>query len=254
MSFIDLSQEWIRGAWRDPVQFFQVRKKRLCPCCDYTGAFVSAKKRGSREFRCPNCKSRPRDRQIGLILSRSGLDFKDKAILHFAPEWWLFLRLRHMNNYVGGDIISRRNANAKVDITNIQYPDDCFDFIICNHVLEHVPDETSAIQECVRTLKPSGIAIFTIPIVNWREKTWEPPSSMSKVEIEKICGWDHKRLYGMDVAARFEQFGLATRICRFGDKDTEACRLFDEPVFLCSKDRSIVDKIGAKINPPDRVS
>jgi ubiquinone/menaquinone biosynthesis C-methylase UbiE len=34
--------------------------------------------------------------------------------------------------------------------------------ILCNHVLEHIPDDTKAMQELYRVLKP-GMAILQIP-------------------------------------------------------------------------------------------
>jgi SAM-dependent methyltransferase len=228
-------KEWARGAWRDPAQFFQKRKPRICSACGYKGIFVSAKRRGSREFRCPNCASRPRDRQIGLILSTLGLTFEGKRILHFAPEWWLFRRLNGQKGYVGGDIIQRRNANAKVDITNIDFPDESFDVIVCNHVLEHVEDDARAMRECARVLAPDGIAIFTVPTRPDRIETWEPPEDMSKKEIEKICGWDHKRLYGLDIVKRLQAVGFATGIIWFNAEQNERYRFFNEPVFLASK-------------------
>jgi ubiquinone/menaquinone biosynthesis C-methylase UbiE len=39
------------------------------------------------------------------------------------------------------------------------FEDNQYDVILCNHVLEHIPDDTKAMQELYRVLKPGGMAI-----------------------------------------------------------------------------------------------
>ncbi|HBH26556.1 MAG TPA: SAM-dependent methyltransferase [Rhodospirillaceae bacterium] len=235
-------KEWLRGTWRDPAQHFQKRKARTCPCCGYRGLFVSAKRRSVREFRCPNCASRPRDRQIALMLDVLDLDLGALRIMHFAPEWWLFKRLRSNPRYVGGDILKRPNANAIVDITDIRFPDKSFDLIVCNHVLEHVPDDMRALKECARVLDANGLAIFTIPVPDNRLESWDPPEGMPKDQVEEICGWDHKRIYGLDVVNRFMAAGFEVGVAWFTAEQEESHRFFKEPVFLLAHDAKELDR------------
>ena len=56
-----------------------------------------------------------------------------------APEAAMEPRLRgHLGrNYITADIANPQ-VNVKMDITDIQYPDDTFDVIYCSHVLEHI--------------------------------------------------------------------------------------------------------------------
>ena len=75
--------------------------------------------------------------------------------------------LKNHPGYVGGDIQERRKANAVIDITRLEFPDASFDLLVCNHVLEHVPDDRKAMSECWRVLRDNGLAIFSIPI-NYR--------------------------------------------------------------------------------------
>lgn len=228
---------WARATLRDPRQHFRQRTRYRCPCCGYEGYFATASKRFQKPFRCPNCESRPRDRQIFLWVERSGLDFTGKSILHFAPEWPLFRKLRREPGYVGGDIQKRRHANAVVDITDIGFPDNHFDFVICNHVLEHVPDDATAMAECFRVLRPGGHALFSVPLSNDPE-TWEPPDDMPAAEVERICGWDHKRLYGQDFDAKLGKVGFSVERFRCGDEDRKTYCLVGDTIFVSSKPRS----------------
>ena len=159
------AEEWARSTLRDPGQHFRYRQRRLCPCCGFEGLFVSGNWRRNAEKRCPNCSSRPRDRFLALILEDTGCELAEKSILHIAPEWPLFRRLAKYPGYVGGDIINRRNANAKIDITDINAPPASFDYLICNHVLEYVPNHLQAVRECTRVLKDDGLAFFPSPLM-----------------------------------------------------------------------------------------
>lgn len=44
----------------------------------------------------------------------------------------------------------------KIDIQKIPYPDSCFDVVIANHMLYHVPDLSKALSEIKRILKSGG--------------------------------------------------------------------------------------------------
>ena len=71
-----------------------------------------------------------------------------------------FRKLRYQPHYVGGDIIKRRNSNCILDITSINFKDNYFDLLICNHVLEHVVQDTLAMKECYRVMK-KGQLVFS---------------------------------------------------------------------------------------------
>jgi SAM-dependent methyltransferase len=235
MNSINWLEEWTRGTLRDPLQHFRYRSRRRCTCCGYKGKFVTSGWSGSVDFRCPNCSSRPRDRLVALLLDRTALDLAKVRFLHIAPEWPLFRRLKHSPNYVGGDIIQRRNRNSQVDITNIQFPNHSFDVVMANHVLEHVKEDRKAMKECFRVLAPGGVAFFSVPI-NGRKITWEPPEDMTPEEVERMCGWDHVRNYGLDLVDRLKEVGFEVT-CE-SESQTEAVEhslLVDDVIFVCRK-------------------
>lgn len=234
LNLLNLAEEWLRATLRDPAQHFRVRMRRSCPCCGYKGYFASTTWGVHKDFRCPNCSSRPRDRQIALYFHANAIDLRGKRILHFAPEWPLFRQLKNEPGYVGGDIIKRRNANAIVDITDIRFPDEHFDLLICNHVLEHVPDDRKALKETFRVLKQGGLGIFSVPMSKAQE-SWEPPAGMPQSEVERICGWDHKRFYGQDFDQRLMAAGFTANPIPVSQAEKRAHALLSEKIFVATK-------------------
>ncbi len=152
---------WLRAFVRDAGQFFRVRDICKCSFCGYEGYFATARKGHVHPaFRCPNCESRPRDRNIALFFEKKRISLLGKKVLHIAPEWPLFRMLRNEPGYVGGDVQKRRNANAIIDITAIGYKENHFDYLICNHVLEHVAEDKIAMEECYRVLKGAELVFL----------------------------------------------------------------------------------------------
>ena len=218
-------QEWARGIKRDPQQLFSPRTKRHCPICDFHGRFINAGDR--QEVRCPSCASKERDRMVWLSLRRAGFKSEGKNILHFSAERPFFHRWRRHAGYVAGDIKKSKVANAVVDITNIQFADGHFDLVICHHVLEHVPDDKKGIAECYRVMKKGGTGYISVPMQVGAPATWNPPAGMPREEVDRICGWDHLRLYGEDFAGLLKNAGFQVEEVTFTPQDTHDCRLSD---------------------------
>ena len=138
----------------------------LCKCESPNFLHTSNENRILFNSICPNCSSRKRRRGLNELYKNILTEFDSPKILHFAPEP-VFYKL----------------------FQNIDYESDSFDLILCNHVLEHVPNDYKALKELYRILKHSGIAIITVP-GNWC--------------IEKIIEYDypdgngHYRDYGLN--------------------------------------------------------
>ena len=131
-------------------------------------------------------------------------------VLHFAPEQAFYKRFRELKNldYTTTDLNSPL-ADVKADICNLPFNDNEFDVILCNHVLEHIPDEAKAMQELYRVLKPNGMAILQVPQDLSRETTFEDNSITDKKERAKIFGqYDHVRIYGRDYFNKLRSIGF----------------------------------------------
>ncbi len=162
---------------------------------------------------CPVCGSIDRIRWIYWVLENKTDIFANKremSVLHFAPEKQIEERLRKSNdsNYVTADIEVGR-ADVVEDITALTFADNSFDYIICNHVMEHIPEEEKALNELKRCIKPSGKIILSVPIC-LGEKTYEDKSVNTSDKRLKYYGQaDHVRLYGYDIQERFQKFGFS---------------------------------------------
>jgi ubiquinone/menaquinone biosynthesis C-methylase UbiE len=100
-------------------------------------------------------------------------------------------------------------ADVKADICNLPFADNSYDVILCNHVLEHIPNDTKAMQELYRVLKPNGMAILQIPQDLNREKTFEDNSITDKKQRAEIFGqYDHVRIYGRDYFDKLRSIGF----------------------------------------------
>lgn len=100
-------------------------------------------------------------------------------------------------------------ADVKADICDLPFEDDSFDVILCNHVLEHIPDDTKAMQELFRVMKKGGWGVFQIPQDLERAETFEDDSITDKRERARIFGqYDHVRVYGRDYFDTLRSIGF----------------------------------------------
>lgn len=131
-------------------------------------------------------------------------------VLHFAPEQEFYKRFKKQANieYTTTDLLSPL-ADVKADICNLPFEDNHYDVIFCNHVLEHIPDDTKAMQELYRVLKPGGMGIFQIPQDVTRATTFSDDSIVDQKERAKIFGqYDHVRIYGRDYFDTLRSIGF----------------------------------------------
>ncbi len=186
-----------------------------CPLCERNiESFLSHGNPSRPQRRCPVCKSNRRNRMAWLFLKRftNLFDGTPKRFLHFAPESRLERRLREIPNldYLSADLNEQR-AMVAVDIRDIPYPACSFDAIYCSHVLEHVPEDRSAMQEIYRVLRPGSWALVLVPIQG--EHTFEDPTVTTPEERVRLFGQvDHVRRYGRDIADRLREAGFRVSV------------------------------------------
>ena len=169
-----------------------------------------------KDAKCIHCGALERQRLVWLFLQKNTdiFDGNSKKMLHVAPEpcFESIFKERLGSNYVSADLFNP-HAMVKMDICDIQYPDNSFDFIYCSHVLEHVLDDRKAMREFFRVLKGTGWAILNVPITG--EKTFEDSSIVHPKERLKAFGQeDHVRRYGRDYVDRLRDSGFSVEIVK----------------------------------------
>ncbi len=178
--------------------------------------------------RCPVCGMEDKDRLVYYYIKKH-TDMLKKAniILHFAPEKLICKQIKRnckLNKklkYYNCDINSDK-ADLVIDITDIDFSDNKFDYIICNHVLEHVIDEEKAFLELKRVIKPTGKIILTVPLCISNARTIEDNFITDpKERMNKFCQEDHVRLYGRDITKRIEKYGLKVEEFKVNNKKIE---------------------------------
>lgn len=153
-------------------------------------------------------------------------------------------------------------AFVQTDATRLSFRDDTFDRVIVSEVLEHVPDDASAMNEVARILKPTGKAAVTVP-------RWWP---------ERVC-WalsdeyhanegGHVRIYrAHELTRRLERSGLKPRRshyahalhvpywwlkCASGVRDEDAAlpKLYHRLlVWQIEKKPRLLDMLEKRLNP-----
>ena len=180
----------------------------------------------------PSTLSLERHRLLWLYL-KNETDFFSTShkVLHFAPEQAFFKKFKNLSllDYTTTDLNSPL-ADVSADICALPFQDNSFDIILCNHVLEHIPDDIKAMSELYRVLKPSGWGIFQIPQDLKRDLTFEDDSITDRKERAEIFGqYDHVRIYGLDYFDRLIEAGFTVNAVDYtagmSDSDIDKYRL-----------------------------
>lgn len=169
---------------------------------------------GSEEFRdlpgrpnaiCEGCHSYERTRILGLMLRKFEALGKDTKILHFAPENGLADYIEDRigpENYHMRDIDPSRYRRGveKFDLCKDieSLPEEYYDIIIHNHVIEHVPcNSTVVLQRLHRALTPAGSHYFSVPIYGDRYES--AFADIGDDERTRRFGqFDHVRRFGIN--------------------------------------------------------
>lgn len=160
-------------------------------------------------YRCPWCNSSDKERLVWMFLERKTsllAGVEQKSVLHVAPERNTMRRLKEVAklSYIAGDLFEgddrytpeRYGGAIYLDITDMsQFEDNRFDAVICNHVMEHVPDDRKGMREIFRVLKPGGFAILQTPVSRGIQHTLEGEAHTPQERLLLYGQADHVRIY-----------------------------------------------------------
>ena len=116
-------------------------------------------------------------------------------------------------------ISNRKTSFLSGSAYSLPFNDNSFDVIFCNHVLEHVQDDTKAMKELFRVMKKGGMGIFQVPQDLNRDITFEDNSITDPKERAKIFGqYDHVRVYGRDYFDKLRSIGFNVEEVNYSQK------------------------------------
>ena len=220
--------ECLETRCRLDMLLFPGRMKRFCPCCglkfrsfvtfryrEHPDEFDFARyERPRQDVLCPVCQSFPRHRILALWCEQHMEMLRSAKILYFAQgkseAIWM---KRNGVKIVTADLFGE--ADLKLDIQSTGLPDESYDVICCNHVLEHVDDFRVALKEMSRILRPGGSFLCSFPMDPKVELLDEDPSVRTEAErIRRFGQNDHKRVFGMKADRFLTEAGFEVeKIC-----------------------------------------
>jgi len=181
-----LSSNRIRSAtrylsWADPVYKWKFSRGR-CPACN-AGLFISLK-RSDFMTRCLSCKANVVNISLIPVIKKHFGESSKNAHAYELSTYGSTLNF--LNDNFGQVTVSEympdEERGALVegvqnqDVQSLTFPDNTFDLVTSNSVLEHVPHDIKAYSECLRTLKPGGAMIFSVPL-------YDTPNTVKMAEL-----------------------------------------------------------------------
>lgn len=227
-------------------------ERNFCPICNKYLEFEPFGPSKRKRAQCPICKSLERHRLIYLLFQKEFkelLNEKSIKLLHFAPEEVFYNYFKNQDNIdyypvdINPELFESKNIQIreKVNMENIPYDDNEFDFIYNGHVLQCVNDDTKAIKELYRVLKPEGICVILVPINKSSDETLEK-DEYDTPELRKKYYGDkyHMRYYSIDLIDKLEHYGFDVEIATDEeildfDFEKNLYKLFQNTIFICKK-------------------
>lgn len=241
---------------KQPISDSDSHTTFICPFCGYKGCLnlmgadrfpvlqqLQVIGAGRRAARCPRCKSTDKERLVYMFLKNiEELELKGELmILHIAPENNLQSWLESISeNYIAGDAFLQNQhftGNVRfVDIRKTEFPDNHFDYIICNHVICDIKDDKKALSEIYRILRYGGLAILQVPITKVA-RTVEYANIQTKEEREIAYGYGyHERIYNnKDYVELLSSIGFDVEVQNLYNKFEEYELNPLENLYICIK-------------------
>lgn len=215
-----------------------------CPICKTKAAsFATYSNRPNAQ--CPNCRSLERHRALWLVAEYLDWHKKGMKILDFVSEpvfYKLFSSLKDVD-YWPVDMIQKKfrtEVRATIDITNIPFDSDSFDLIMCNYIMEFLPDDKKAMSEIHRVLKPkTGLAFLNVPIRGVPRTVENPEYNTPELRFKYYGNKDHMRHYALDYPERLAKAGFNVQSFAVKDMEDKIIKRYSlnkrDTTFLCRK-------------------
>jgi SAM-dependent methyltransferase len=194
-----------RRPWRAARSMSQSGSwRRVCNICGWHGADFAGPPH-SEMANCPVCGAIARDRFLYWCWTER-IPYDPKArVLETSPRLDARYRDRMaaLVRYTASDYDeSAHKAMIKLDLQDMQLPDDSVDVTLTPHVLEHVPDTRRAVAELYRVTSPGGSVLLMIPMP---QGATAPPTEPEYHGDNTLVFWR----FGWDLRDILEEPGFA---------------------------------------------
>lgn len=145
-----------------------------CEICEQPSVFSSTSDWLRDHFKCVRCGSIPRERALMSCLWRYAPDWRAMRIFESSPvgrgvsaklacEAPGYVGSQYSPDVPTGVIAPHGYRNESLE--RLTFPDESFDLVVTQDVMEHVFDAAAAFGEIARVLRPGGLHVFTTPLV-----------------------------------------------------------------------------------------
>lgn len=159
---------------REPSNFIEISGN--CPVCDSETVFSSADEWLRDFFVCNNCGSIPRERALMSVIKTYLPEYRQCTIHESSPSQRGASQVLstacedYTSSYYYENVLpGKLHPATGVQCQNLEamtFNDESFDLFVTQDVMEHVFDPEAAFKEISRVLRPAGMHIFTVPLVN----------------------------------------------------------------------------------------
>ena len=214
-----------------------------CPCCKSYTKFIANGEWWRDQYRCIKCNCLPRERALMVCIDKFISNWRELSIHESSPigrgasmlfkkEAKFYTPTQYYPNIKKGVM---HNGYQCEDLCDLSFKDNTFDLTVTQDVMEHVFYPEKAFQEIARTLKPGGLHIFTVPLVNKQQSSEVCAKMMPDGKIKYLREPEyHKNPVS-------ETGSLVTM--RWGyditDYIFESCGLFSDIIFIDNLDLGI---------------
>lgn len=161
-----------RASGQDAGVVFQ--NPGYCVCCEKDTTFVAKNAWLRDHYVCSSCGCIPRERALMFCIEKFMPGWKDAVVHESSPgHRGASLRLRRQareyipSQYFPGVAPGTVHKGFRCeDLERMTFADDSIGLHVTQDVMEHVFHPDRAFREIARTLRPGGMHIFTVPLVN----------------------------------------------------------------------------------------
>jgi SAM-dependent methyltransferase len=143
----------------------------FCPICERRTIFIEMTEWLRDNYICIRCNSIPRNRALIKVLQEQYPSYRAMKIHESSPGGAASGKLKkecsnYTPTYFYPDLEPGQfhQGIRSENLEHMTFADNSFDLVITQDVLEHVLNPDKAFKEIVRTLKPGGAHVFTVPL------------------------------------------------------------------------------------------